>query len=111
MTANNCQGTISREFYILTLNPIADKLVLMKDPHPEGAPFAYSTYVNYSDMDPFKVACQQAAISTGSNIERFLDQGLDVGEVTFSRGESAFSVDVKVLRPVRFRESIVLEGI
>jgi phosphoribosylformylglycinamidine cyclo-ligase len=82
----------------------------------EQLPITPTTYkdsgVNYDLMDPFKIDCQKAAISTAENIEgRFEPLGLKVQEVTFSRGESAYRVRITALRPVVFEISEVLEGI
>jgi phosphoribosylformylglycinamidine cyclo-ligase len=43
------------------------------------------TGVNYADMDPFKIACQQRAILTAKNAER-----LGFESFEWTRGESAF---------------------
>src|SRR5258708_5055432 len=67
--------------------------------------------VNYDLMDPFKIECQQAALSTASNIERLSGFGLDVQEVTDSRGESSYGVGIKVARPTNLVLRHVIEGI
>ncbi len=71
----------------------------------------YSDVVNYDLMDPFKIACQKAALTTASNIERFTDHGLKVKEIAQSRGESAYEVEVETVRPMRFRIAQVEEGL
>ncbi len=52
--------------------------------------------VNYDLMDPFKIACQKAALSTSQNMNRFSKFGLEVHEITSSRGESAFEIEFNV---------------
>lgn len=70
--------------------------------------------VNYALMDPFKIACQKAAITTAANIERFVEQGFRVREVTESRGGSAYQVELTPLWPnqtMTFRIAHVEEGL
>lgn len=76
-------------------------------------PLRYSdSGVNYEMMDPFKIACQKAAITTARNIERFGPENLDVRENTESRGESAYEVDIRVLSaPHWLRMAHVEEGL
>ncbi len=52
---------------------------------PEKTPLTYDQLVNYDDMDPFKVAAQQAAATTAHNLNSWGYQ-----EVSESRGESAY---------------------
>jgi len=53
-------------------------------------PLSYgSSGVDYHVIDPFKVAAQRAAASTGSHLD-----GHGFSEVESSRGESAYVVDV-----------------
>lgn len=60
-------------------------------------PLTYSdSGVNYDLMDPFKIACQKAALQTSQNMNRFSRFGFEVSEVTESRGESAFEIDFNV---------------
>lgn len=60
-------------------------------------PLTYSdSGVNYDLMDPFKIACQKAALQTSQNMNRFSKFGLGVSEVTESRGESAFEIEFNV---------------
>jgi phosphoribosylformylglycinamidine cyclo-ligase len=55
----------------------------------EKSPISYSSIVDYGDLDPFKVAAQEQATTTSSNIiER-----TGFSPVERSRGESAFVVD------------------
>ncbi len=62
---------------------------------PGEIPLTYSqSGVNYELMDPFKIQCQQGATTTGKNIERFKRYGLDVKEISQSRGESAFKIAI-----------------
>ncbi len=77
----------------------------------EGQPLPYEAYVNYDLIDPFKIACQNAALSTGKNIERFEAFGLRVSEITRSRGESAYRLRVQSLRALEFQIANVVEGI
>lgn len=74
-------------------------------------PVTYSHWVNYGDLDPFKIRCQQAAATTGKNIERFGRLGLTVHEVPESRGESAYRVVIERVSPVRLEIAHVEEGI
>lgn len=68
--------------------------------------------VNYGMMDPFKIACQQAALTTAGNINRFGTYGLEAREITQSRGESAYEVEVSVKRAdLVFRIASVEEGL
>lgn len=48
-----------------------------------------ATGVNYDEMDPFKRLALEAALSTAKNLEKF-----GFKEVTESRGESAYVIDV-----------------
>ncbi len=45
--------------------------------------------INYEQMDPFKIACQKAAIETAGNLEAH-----GFKELSWSRGESAYLVDL-----------------
>lgn len=74
-------------------------------------PLLYSDEVNYEMMDPFKIDCQKAAITTAKNIERFENYGLIIKEITESRGESAYEIEVQVLKPMAFRLATVEEGL
>ncbi len=67
--------------------------------------------VNYELLDPFKIKCQRAAATTAGNIEKFDRYGLTVTEITQSRGESAYEIDVIVHQPTRFRIAHVEEGL
>lgn len=76
-------------------------------------PLTYSiSGVNYDMMDPFKIVCQKAAITTAGNIERFNELGLGIHEITASRGESAYEIEFTHLHRVpRFRIAHVEEGL
>lgn len=74
-------------------------------------PLLYSNEVNYREMDPFKIKCQQAAITTAENIERFRESGVIVREITESRGESAYEVQLQILHPMAIRIASVEEGL
>lgn len=67
--------------------------------------------VNYDLMDPFKIACQRAAITTAGNIKRFAEYGLYVEEITESRGESAYEIEIISLNSRALRLAIVEEGL
>lgn len=68
--------------------------------------------VNYDLMDPFKIACQKAAITTAKNLERFSrSYGLYIHEITESRGESAYEVEIHSGLPTRLRIAHVEEGL
>jgi len=45
--------------------------------------------INYKEMDPFKIMAQQAAVQTAGNLHR-----LGIAEVSESRGESAYVIDM-----------------
>ncbi len=64
----------------------------------EYSPTTYpDSGVNYDLMDPFKIACQEAALSTGKNIDRFRKENLSVKEIAESRGESAYQVELSLV--------------
>lgn len=68
--------------------------------------------VNYDLMDPFKIACQKAALSTASNIDgKFIAYGVETREITESRGESAYEIEIVTRQPIRYRIAIVEEGL
>ncbi len=54
----------------------------------ESKPLAYEQFVNYGDMDPFKVDATEAAITTAHNLQR---HGYE--ELPASRGESSYVWD------------------
>lgn len=67
--------------------------------------------VNYDMMDPFKVACQKAAATTGNNSLRFDEFGIKIREIPQSRGESGFRMTFETTEGVRFNLVRVEEGI
>jgi phosphoribosylformylglycinamidine cyclo-ligase len=59
-------------------------------PPPPSGPLSYGTSgVDYGRIDPLKIAAQRAALATGARLD-----GHGFSEVSASRGESAFVVDV-----------------
>jgi phosphoribosylformylglycinamidine cyclo-ligase len=59
-------------------------------PPPPSGPLSYGTSgVDYGRIDPLKIAAQRAALATGAQLD-----GHGFSEVSASRGESAFVVDV-----------------
>jgi phosphoribosylformylglycinamidine cyclo-ligase len=68
--------SLNFEIYNLILNTMKEQMTYK------------STGVNYEDMDPFKIACQQRAGLTAKNAER-----LSVKSAEWTRGESAFIVN------------------
>jgi phosphoribosylformylglycinamidine cyclo-ligase len=67
--------------------------------------------VNYDLMDPFKIACQQAAAGTGRNFERFEQQGVNFREIPQSRGESSYRFSTRMARTMEVNWAHVGEGI
>jgi len=59
-------------------------------PPPPSGPLSYgASGVDYGRIDPLKIAAQRAALATGARLD-----GHGFSEVSASRGESAFVVDV-----------------
>jgi len=59
-------------------------------PPPPSGPLSYgASGVDYGRIDPLKIAAQRAALATGAQLD-----GHGFSEVSASRGESAFVVDV-----------------
>ena len=59
-------------------------------PPPPSGPLSYgASGVDYGRIDPLKIAAQRAALATGKQLD-----GHGFSEVSASRGESAFVVDV-----------------
>jgi phosphoribosylformylglycinamidine cyclo-ligase len=67
--------------------------------------------VIYPDMDPFKIACQQAGATTEENIERFNELGLQVKAISNSRGESSFRTRVQPLKLIPYEIAHLIEGL
>src|SRR3989344_3012435 len=66
---------------------------------------------NYLIKDPFKILALKYAKKTSKNLDRFTKYGVEVQEVTESRGESAYRIQIKTKKSLAYQLAHVEEGI
>lgn len=66
---------------------------------------------NYQIKDPFKLLALKAAKTTAKNLNRFKKLGLTISEISQSRGESAYRIQISSKKPLDFQLAHVEEGI
>lgn len=66
---------------------------------------------NYKLKDPFKLIAIKATRKTINNSKRFKKYGLEISDITSSRGESAYRMSIKSSKPLDFQLAHVEESI
>lgn len=66
---------------------------------------------NYKLKDPFKLIAIKATRKTINNSKRFKKYGLEISDITSSRGESAYRMSFKSSKPIDFQLAHVEESI
>ena len=66
---------------------------------------------NYKLKDPYKLIAQKATEKTRKNVNRFKKYGIEITDIQKSRGDSAYRVGIKSLKPISFQLAHVEESI
>ncbi|MBI4036454.1 phosphoribosylformylglycinamidine cyclo-ligase [Candidatus Daviesbacteria bacterium] len=66
---------------------------------------------NYKIKDPFKILALNYARKTAKNLKRFARYNIAISEISHSRGESAYQIQIKSSKVIDFRIAHVEEGL